>query len=281
MHGSFPKFVRLVVAGAVLAPLIPTAAAQTGDTGFLRGKGKLDIALTYGLDKSERVWVGDTKTDIGGKLYHYNYNLWAAYGLRDDLDLSFSTSVVRADVTGDSGIRDHQALTDGVFGAKWRFLDQKIAGGALSVAATPALKIPLYHYKATTITQLGDGQVDVRLRGVLQYTADCGAYVALESGYDVRFEGTPNEVPIALTVGATFFNRLTISPFWMTNYSFGDDDLGEDKAPDVEEEATRAGVGLYYRMTERFGATAGYKTTFQGRNTFDLWGYWVGLVIRI
>ena len=284
MHRSLPKLCRSVaVAAAAVAGVAATANAQ-GDNGFLRGEGKTDIAFSYSVDKSQHFWVGDHKTSDPaiGKLYHYSYNFWAAYGLRDDIDLVASTAIVRADATGSGNIRDHQALTDGVFGAKWRVFDQRLGPCGLSFALTPAVKIPLYHYQANAVTALGDGQIDYRIRGVAQVQFDCGAFVALETGYDVRTGGTPNEVPINLSVGGTFMDRLTVTPFleWMN--SQGDKDIGQTpELPDVEEDYYRWGVGAYLRLTDRFGITGGYKATINGKNTPDSWTTWAGIVFRI
>jgi hypothetical protein len=275
------SFTGIAVIAAVAA-LAPCAAAQ-GDNGFLRGEGNFDAAFTYSVEKFEHFWVDDMKvSDPGiGKLYRESWNFWFSYGLNDDLDLVASASIVRADAKGDANLRDHSALQDGVFGAKWRFVNQEMGPGALSVLLTPAVKIPLYHYEANDVTALGDGQVDYRLRGVIQYTASCGAYAAIETGYDVRTEGTPNEIPIHVSVGATLFDRLTVTPFMSWVNSMGGPDIGQDDFPDVEEDSTRGGVGAYLRLTDHVGATAGYKTTFQGSNTGDSWSYWAGIVFRI
>jgi hypothetical protein len=283
MHRSLPKLcLSLSVAAVASAGLSATAHAQ-GDNGFLRGEGKTDISFNYSYEKFSRFWVGDDKVHDPaiGKVYRESYNFWAAYGLRDDLDLVAQASIVRADTTGNPRMRDHSALQDGVFGAKWRVFDQRLGPGSFTIAATPAVKIPLSHYEANAVTALGDGQIDFRFRGVAQYQLDCGAYLAVETGYDVRMGGTPNQYPINVSLGATVFDRLTVTPFIEYMNSEGSDDIGQVDFPDVEEDYYRWGIGTYLRLNEHIGVTAGYKATIDGKNTGDSWSYWAGIVFKI
>ena len=282
MHGSLAKSLTRVAAVTVVGAMAPCALAQ-GDNGFLRGEGNLDVALTYAVEKFDHFWIDDHKVSAPpiGEIERTSGNLWLAYGLNPDVDLVMSASYVNADSDGSANLHEHSALTDGVFGAKWRFVNNAMGPGSLSVLLTPAVKIPLSHYKANDVLALGDGQIDYRFRGVVQYTADCGAYVALETGYDVRSDGTPNEIPINLSIGATLFDRLTVTPFMNWVNSMGGPDIGQDDFPDVEEDSTRGGIAAYLRLTEMFGVTGGYKATFQGSNTGDSWTWWAGIVFKI
>lgn len=266
---------------AAIAAFAASASAQ-GDNGFLRGEGRYDISATYSLEKFKNFWVGDTKmNDSGiGKLYRESYNFWGAYGWSDDLDIVASAAIVSTDTTGTANLRDYEKVQDGVLGAKWRFFDTTLGAGKLALLATPAVKCPLSHYQANEVTAIGDGQIDYRFRAVAQYTADCGAYIALESGYDLRSSGTPDQTPVNLTIGATFWNRFTVSPFYEYMNSWGGKDIGQTDFPKVQEDYERWGVATYLRWTDRIGVSAGYKATIDGKNTGDLWGWWAGLVFR-
>ncbi len=273
----------LAAAFAIVVPLAPSASAQ-GDNGFLRGDGHTDVALTYGQEQFKYFWVGtDRMKDAGiGHVFRESYNLWVAHGLRDDLDVVVAAAIVHAETDkGTTGFRDYSSLGDSTIGVKWRVFDQRLGPGALSILAAPGFKIPLSHYEANAVTALGDGQVDARGRVVAQYGCDCGAYVALETGYDLRFSGTPDETPVHLSIGTTLFKNLTIAPFYSYVNSFGHNDIGESDFPNVEEDYERAGVNFYLRFNDRVGATLGFKTTLNGRNTGDSWGYSWGFVFRL
>src|SRR6185295_11849402 len=107
------------------------------------------------------------------------------------------------------------------------------------------IKIPLSHYESDALTAIGDGQIDYRARAIAQYRFDNGMFVAVESGFDYRTEGPPNEIPFNAMVGATFFGRVTVTPFYTLVHSRGNKDIGQTDFPSVREEATRWGVSAY------------------------------------
>jgi len=272
---------KLLVVAATVCVATAGASAQ-GDNGFLRGKGKFDAAFSYIHEDYDQFWMGDHKVkDPGvGEVTRETGSLWVAYGLRDDVDIVATAAYVDAEADGTGNFDDERALQDATIGAKWRVWEHRLGPGGLSVLAAPAVKIPMSHYEANDVTAIGDGQIDYRARAVIHYGFDCGAYIAVESGYDFRTEGTPNEIPLNVSVGATFFDRVTITPFYALVDAKGGDDIGQVPFPDVEEDYTRWGIAAYVRITEMLGLTGGYKDTLQGKNTGDVTGYWIGIVGR-
>jgi hypothetical protein len=250
--------VMLTVTAVAAAMILSTQSNGQGDSGFLRGKGKLDLALTYAVDTYDKFWLGDTKIDNDdagfGRIYRQTGNIYGAYGLTDDIDLAVSASYVYA---SSEHIFPHENdFQDMGVQIKWRFVTCDIGPGKLNLLAAPAVKFPLSHYQDNAVTAIGDGNVDLRARGILQYVFDNGVFAAVESGYDFRFDSPPDEIPINVTVGFTLWNKLTISGFYSKIVSFGHSDIGEVPFPGVEEEYDRVGGGIYFRITEGFGITA-------------------------
>ncbi len=276
---AFPASIALRVAG-FLAAASATAAAQ-GDTGFLRGRGKTDLSLSYAAESYDEFFVGSDKTSTTalGKVTHESFNLHAAYGLTNDLDLFVAASWVDAENDGTAAFHDETALQDAIGGAKWRLVGPNRFGpGNFSFLVAPSVKIPMTHYEAKLPTAIGDGQVDYRARAIAHYRLDCGIWASVESGFDYRMEGPGNEMPLNVTVGFPITPFVTVSPFWSAVISDGSGDIGQVDLPAVEEEYQRAGVTIYARLDKSFGLTAGVKTTLDGKNTGDLDGYWIGLV---
>lgn len=257
-------------------------ARAQGETGFLRGPGKTDIALSYVSETYDEFWVGSMRVeDPGvGEVTRESLSLWAAHGLAEDLDVVITASFVEAENDGTMPFDDERDLQDGSLGLKWRFHQSRLGPGAFSVLAAPSVKVPLSRYEDNAVTAIGDGQVDYRLRGILHYQLDCGVFASAEVGYDFRTEGTPDEVPIHLTAGVTLFDVLTVSPFYSVIDSRGNDDIMQVPFPEVAEDITRWGIGAYGRLTDSIGVTAGWKETIDGENTGDLTGWWLGLVYR-
>lgn len=264
---------RFMILAAVLAPV----AAQ--DSGFLRGTGRLDLSIGYSLDTYDRFWVGGSRVDNPpfGRVERHALNLRAEYGLADDLDLIGNVSAVRSTI--DAVFDDETSLQDLITGIKWRARSWRLGPGSFNVLAAPSLKIPLADYEDDAVNAIGDGQVDLRLRGILQYHFDAGPFVAVESGYDVRFDDPPDEVPIGLTAGFTA-GVATISAFFLRVDALGGYDIGQGPFPGVGEEYDRLGIATYWRLHGRVGVSVSWWTTLDGRNTGDVDGGALGVVVR-
>jgi hypothetical protein len=271
---------------AVLAAAASRADAQ-GDNGFLRGTGHADVALTYSYDTYREFWVGSHKVeDPGvGRITRQSGNLWAAYGIDARTDVVVSAAYVEASSDGISNPFNgtEKALQDATIGFKYRLNEWQLGPGGLSLAFAPAVKIPMTNYENNALTAIGDGQIDYRFRGIVQYTMNNGMWLAVESGYDYRTDEPPNELPFNVTAGVTLFNRFTIMPFYSLVRSYGHKDINfpAEPFPGVQEEFTRWGVSGYIRIDERWGITLGYKDTITGMNTGDVVGYWAGVVFKI
>lgn len=275
---------RTLIALPLIAALATVASAQ-GDTGFLRGEGHADVALSYGVDTYDHFWVGGTKvSDPGvGEIERQTTNLYAAYGLREDLDLVLNASYVSTMSDGAGGFPDEDDLQDLVLGAKWRAYETGAGPGRLGLFLAPAIKLPMTDYEDNNVTAIGDGQVDLRFRGIAHYQVGT-FWASLETGFDKRNGAPDDEIPVNLTLGGNA-GPVTIMPFYSKVSSQGGIDISDVPAlggfPAVEEEYTRYGLRAYAPIGESFGLTAGYFSTSDGRNTGDVDAWSLGLVFRL
>jgi len=257
--------------------------AAQGDTGFLRGKGHYDVALSYTLDYYDHFWVGDMKVeDPGvGEVERATYSLYGAYGLTDDLDLVLNANYVSAESDGMAGFPDESDLQDLYLGAKWRAWETGAGPGRFSAFLAPSIKLPMSDYEDNNVTAIGDGQIDLRFRGILHYQVG-GFWGSLESGYDRRNGAPDNEIPVHLTLGATVAERFTIMPYYSMVNSQGGIDISDVPTlggfPATEEDYTRLGLQVYARLNAGFGLSAGWRTTTDGKNTGEADAYTFGLV---
>ena len=269
----------------VVAALASRAEAQ-GDNGFLRGTGKTDVALTYSMDTYREFWVGQHKVEDPkvGRITRQSLNLWGAYGIDPRTDVVVSASYVEASsdgnplLPGPSNDTEKQ-LQDATIGLKYRLNEWQIGPGGLSLSFAPAVKIPMTHYENDALTAIGDGQIDYRGRIIAHYRFDNGAFASVETGFDYRTERPANEMPLNVTIGATFFDHVTIAPFYTWTNSFHGIDIGQGDFPATEEDVERVGVSVFLRLDQTFGLTGGWKTTIDGKNTGDLDGWWAGIVL--
>jgi len=270
-----------LVVPALLA--LGALASAQGDTGFTRGQGRTDVAVSYTLDWYDEFWVGSDKVENPdvGEVERATYNLWAAHGLSEDLDLVGSASYVEAESDGAAGFDDESDLQDLVLGAKWRAW--QTASQNLGLFLAPAVKLPMTDYEENAVTAIGDGQVDLRFRGIAHYQWR-GLWASLESGYDRRNGAPDDEIPINLTLGGTV-GPVTIMPYYSQVISQGGIDIDEvpleGRFPATEEEYERYGIAAYARIGDKLGVTAGYRTTSDGKNTGDVDAYTIGLVFNL
>ena len=274
------QLVSTVAAAVVVAA---TSASAQGDNGFLRGAGKTDVALTYTSESYDHFWVGNQRVkDPGvGEITRESLSLYVAHGLTDDMDVVMAAAYVDAENDGFGAFDDERQLQDLSLGVKWRAGGSDLLGGRLSYLLAPSVKVPMTHYESNNPTAIGDGQVDVRARGILHYQSPNGFFAAVETGFDYRAEGPPNETLVNVSLGQTFFNRVTVSPFLTITNSIHGKNIGQDDFPAVEEDIERLGVSLYGRVNDQVGVTLGWKNTLDGRNTGDLTGWWLGVVFKI
>lgn len=285
---SIPGF--LATLGLLCGAASP--AFGQGETGFLRGEGRLDVSITYNRDYYDEFWVGENKVSGAaagtGDITREAVNVWGAYGVREDLDIFATGSLVEAESDGAGAgtafPETEKDLQDFVLGAKWRCWEAQAARGAFSVLLSPAIKVPMGDYADDQPTAIGDGQVDLRGRVILHYQHESGAFASFETGYDRRNGFPDDELVYNLTVGATF-GQLTLAPFYTVTDSRGGNDISDLPAPGgfpgLQEDVTRAGLSAYYRVDDRVGLTAGWRTTIDGRNTGDSDGLTVGVVFTL
>ena len=277
---------RLVLVPVSLSVASTPLLAQ-GDNGFLRGQGKLDLSLTYTNDSYDHFWVGNDKVSdpAVGTVTRETTALYAAYGLRDDIDLVFNAAYVGADSDGTGGFPTEEDLQDATFGVKWAFWKRRMGPGETSVLFAPSIKQPMTNYEDNNVTAIGDGQTDLRARMIGQYTWDNGLFAAIESGYDRRNGAPHDEIPLNITLGGTIAQRFTIMPFYQLVDELGGIDINQIPAdggfPATEEDYQRLGVAAYVRITDQFGISGRYMSTLDGKNTGDVDSYSVGLTFRV
>ncbi|MBL8859913.1 MAG: transporter [Planctomycetes bacterium] len=266
---------------ATLAGLSDNAHAQ-GETGFLRGRGKLDLVTSWNRDTYDDFFIGDSPfaPRIGGTRRDV-YSLYGAYGLTDDVDLIANAAYVEAVADAESFLlSDESALQDLTLGAKVRIGSERIGAGEASLLFAPGIKLPLTDYadfRENAINAPGHGQVDLRARVIGQYHFDAGPWVALETGYDRRNGAPADEVPFNLTIGFNVLERLTLMPFYGHTFGIGEtpDDSGLETSGARYD---RFGLGAYWRISDTYGLSGNYRRTDEGRNESE--GFSLGLVLR-
>ncbi|MEA2604374.1 MAG: hypothetical protein QOF89_5366 [Acidobacteriota bacterium] len=265
--------VTLVVAALVLA--VPGRASDIN--GFLPEQGHVDVALSYTSETYDHFWVGTTKVaDPGvGKVDIKSTSLWLQWGLTPDLALVANLPYVDTSGNGlghfkDSGVQDLSALL------KYRFF----SAGPSRLVAGLGVRTPATSYEGNLPVTRGHHTTDFLFRLVYQYQTEY-FYFSQQLGYDLRNKDAPNSFPLYTELGFTA-GPVTYTGFYSRLIGNDGTDIGDPgfTFPSNRQEYSRIGARAYGRVTDRFGLSAAYYTTLDGRNVGDSHGFSGGLVFR-
>jgi hypothetical protein len=267
---------RPLLAAAPSFLLVSSLAAQ-GETGFLRGRGRLDLSASYSLDRFDDVRLENPVESFedGARAL---WGLYAAYGVRDDLDLVVNAAYASAEADGEPAFEDESDLQDVAVQVKWRAGAWTLGPGEIRWLLAPGVRLPLTDYESYSKNPLnGLGEDDTVLLGrtILHYDWR-STYVALETGYDHRNGPLDDEVPLHLSLGTTL-GRVTWQVFATNLIALGDT-VSSPRLSDERDGYVRFGVGAYVRVSERFGLSLSVRHSDDGTN--EAQGFSLGTVLR-
>jgi hypothetical protein len=273
---------------AVMAAVITGAALDLGSAwsadlnGFMRQKGKGDVALSYTAEHYDRFWAGTTEVHVDdaglGRIRTRSLSIWLAYGFTDRFTLVADLPYVRAEsATAPFEEKDLQDLTVlglyrfGSKGGRWR---SDFIGAA-------GVRTRVSDYEANSPVDVGDGTTDALFRFVYQLTGP-RFYVSQQIGFDRRNEDAPDGWPLYTETG-WLAGPVTVSGFYSRLEARGGTDIGMSgfTFPSNQEEYRRVGAKVYGRVGKGIGLSAMYFTTLGGRNTGDTRGLSGGVKVSL
>jgi hypothetical protein len=270
-RGSLAAVLVSIIAG-VGAPV-----AALDINGFLPDPGRGDFAVSYTSESYDEFWVGETKvSDPGvGEVEIDSFSLWLQWGLANNLAIVANLPYVDATSDGLGGFED-SGLQDLSVILKYRFF----SSGPHSLVGGAGVRTAAQDYEANLPVDLGDNTTDALLRLIYLYNSG-GFYFSQQVGYDLRGDDAPDGYPLYTELGVSA-GRLTYIGYYSRLIADEGTDIGDPgfTFPSNQEEYSKAGVKLYARLTDRFGVSAVYFTTLDGRNTGDIDGFSVGGVFR-
>ncbi|HEY3175524.1 MAG TPA: hypothetical protein VGK94_07155 [Candidatus Polarisedimenticolia bacterium] len=260
--------------------MLVTQDSRASDlNGFLREKGRGDVALSFTWERYEKFWVGDTRVqDPGvGNVTTRSLSLWFAYGLTDRFTVIGDIPLIdtKGDGLGGFEERDIQDLTLLLAGRIVSFGDRVRSEliGAAGVRSDP------FGYEANMPVDVGDGTDDWLFRVVYQLRWR-QFYFSQQVGYDLRDNDAPDGLPFYTEIGQTW-GPVTATGYCSKYIANGGTDIGDPgfTFPSNGDEFLRFGARVYGKVTDHFGLAGGLFRTRTGRNTGDTNGYSGGVVV--
>ena len=274
--GTPSDFWSLAAWAAVSAVWACNSTSAADLNGFLREKGRGDVAVSYTSESYDRFWVGSTQVDVpnGGDVKTRSLSVWLAYGLTDDLTLVGDLPYV--DAESDGFDLEQSALQDLTVLGEYRFASVGSEARSDFIGAG-GFRTHASNYDPNRPVDVGDGTSDVLFRFVYQLTVG-GFYFSQQLGYDLRNEDAPDGIPLYTETGYTW-GPVTGTAFLSVLRARGGSDIGDPgfTFPGNAEEYQRVGARVYVRASDRFGLSGAYFKTLDGRNTGDSSGFSGGI----
>ena len=248
--------------------------------GYMKGKGNLDVALSYSFEEANRYYRGIdvvpvvTRINSGG--------LFAAYGILEDLDFVTSIPFVKVNEVG--------GLQDGGFYLRYRPVRKKIKLGYFNWMLGGGVNLPLSNYKLDSLGAVGLQVTSFDLRTIIQFDLQKNSFIQLQGGYLWRYDflkdgvthEVPNSLPISMKIGVTTGN--TYLDFWIdtqTGIGGNDDQLGVTvPLQTFAVSYVKVGGTVYFSLSRNFGVFFNFATTLNGRNTIDSTRGGAGIVLK-
>jgi len=263
MKSIAPVFCLLLVAVA--------GYSQGKIDGFYKGKGNATAVLGVGFEDSKEYFAGTEKTGLSRSLYYGN--LYGAYGVTKDFDVSLSVPFLVSNKNSD--FQDIQLF------AKYRVLEQELGKGSFQISLAAGFSTPISSYTTGGLNDIGQQATVIDGRLVVHYHLKTGWFATLQSGYSLKLEEVPNSVPLTLKVGKTTA-KWYYDFYYDYQHSFGGIDYRGTPSPQNFKEFGvdfhKIGGTVYRPFSKNLGAYVSVSYAPGGRNTFQGPGYGLGLV---
>ena len=263
-------------------------------------KGGLTVNVTYQRATADGFYVGQTKADPIPAHQSFNMdvvNLYAAYGVTDDLTVIASLPYINLNGNGEpdpvNTLREDGGIQDVSLGLKYRFASLDMGTGNLDLLGAVAVGIP-GGYENNGILSLGSGAFGVDLKAGGQYRHESGAFLSAIAGYGLRGEAensgggedfdVPNAVLGVAKVGYAGAKFYADAYFDFQHTTGGVDIMGEGfmgNFPETKVNFARLGATVAVPVSSMFSVNAGYSTFVDGRNLTDFSAFSVGATINV
>ena len=248
-----------------------SAFSQGKIDGFYRGEGKATAVLGLGFEDSKDYFAGTEKTGLSRSLYYAN--IYGAYGITDDFDVSLSLPYLSSN--------KNSGLQDILLFLKYRVYKTEIGNGKLQFSLAGGFSTPVGNYTTGGLNDIGQRATIIEGRAVVHYHWNTGWFATAQSGYSYKLEPTPNSVPLSVKVGITSA-KWYYDFYYDFQHSFGGIDyLGTTAPQDFQEfgaDFHKIGGTLYRSFNIKWGTYLSLSYVPAGRNVFQGPGYGLGLV---
>lgn len=290
------KQLLLILAVTTLG-CVNTAFSQSPISGFMQGKGKGNVSLSLSSEKYSKVYLVPQETDgvpIFNEVKLNSTNLYATYGLSDQLDVVVSLPYISAEGNASQEQLNNlnysntrSGVQDVSFFLKYNPFFHNFGKSSLRLIGALGLKTPLGNYKVDeglqSIIAIGNRSTTVSALGLAMFKMDSGIFASGQIGGNVASNDVPNSYTSELKLGyaaSKFYGDAFVANQTSTS---GVDILGEGFQgffPATKVNYTKIGLNLYTPLYKDFGLAGGASTLIAGRNIGKATGFYGAVVYK-
>lgn len=287
----------LLILAVVTFGYVDIVYSQSPISGFIQGKGKGNVSLSYSSEKYDEVYLVPEEVDgvpIFNEVQISSTSLYVTYGITNQLDIVLSLPYIIAEGSASQEVLNNlnyenkrSGVQDVSVFIKYNPFYFDYGSSSLRLIGALGLKIPLGGYEENeglqSIIAIGNRSTTLSAIGLAMFEMNSGLFVSGQFGGNLTSNDVPNSYTSELKLGyaankfygdAYLANQTSIS---------GVDILGEGFQgffPATKVNYTKIGLNLYSPIYQDFGLAAGVSRLVAGRNIGKATGFYGALVYK-
>lgn len=290
------KQLLLILAVTTLG-CVNTAFSQSPISGFMQGKGKGNVSLSYSYEKYDKVFFIPEEVDgvpVFNETKISSTSIYVTYGITDQVDVVVVLPYVTAKGNATQEVltnlnleNERKGFQDVSVFVKYSPFYFDYGSSSLRLIGALGLKTPLSDYKVEegfqSIIAIGNRSTTLSTTGMAMFRMDSGVFASAQLAGNYASNDVPNSYATELKVG--YAAKYIYGDAFIANQQStgGVDIFGQGFAgyfPITKVNYTKIGLNLYTPLTEAFGVSVGGSTLVAGRNIGKSTGFYGGLVYK-
>ena len=284
---------QLLVLALLTAPVLSFAQSPIG--GFMQGKGKGNVVVSYTTESYNKVFLVPRKVDVVpvfNKVDIQSVSVYATVGLSSKVDLVANVPYIKTKGNASEQVltnlgysNERKGIQDLALYIKYNPFNFKVGTGNISLIGALGIQTPLSDYKVEeslqSIIAIGNKSTQVNSYILAMYKLKCGFFVNGQLGYSLRSTAVPDAFLSEVKVGYAA-KQFYVDVFSATQISTSGVDILKEgftgSFPATKVNSTRIGVNVYVPIVKGFGISSGASSYVYGRNLGQSTGYYGALI---
>lgn len=275
-HFRFSSIIALLLLGVAVQ-------AQSPLSGFMNGKGKGSVALSYTAENYDNVFLvpADAKgVPVFNEVSVNSFSVYGTYGLSDRFDAVVTLPYISATGKASEGVlnelgfeNERSGVQDLSVFLKYNPLSVQVGENDLHFIVGGGFSTPLGSYRVDeglqSIIAIGNRATTLNGLAIAQFRTPSGFFLTTQAGYSLRNGEVPNAVLGEIKAGYAAAKFYVDAWFAGQISDGGVNILGEGFTgffPATDVSYNRAGITAFVPVGSGFGLSASVSRYLSGRN---------------